>query len=81
MVETFYSTITEVPQLLEIINQHSQVERLRQTLRQHLLEMFSGQIDQAFIDKRKRVAQVHLKNRFISQMVYCRLSKFAKLHY
>lgn len=61
VVEAFYCTITEVPQLLEIINTHSSVDRLRNTLKQHLLEMFEGRIDDQFIEKRKRVALVHLR--------------------
>lgn len=58
---SFYDKVLGVPVLERIIREHSTVERLRQTLRNHLIEMFSGRIDQAFIDKRMRIAQIHEK--------------------
>lgn len=59
IVDSFYKSVTEVSSLKAIIQNHSTLERLRQTLKNHLLEMFSGVIDQQFIDKRLRIAQVH----------------------
>lgn len=59
LVTDFYSTIMEVEHLKGIISKHSTVDRLKQTLRVHIIEMFSGTIDQAFIDKRLKVAKVH----------------------
>ena len=58
---SFYDKVLGVPVLERIIREHSTVERLRQTLRNHLIEMFSGRIDQAFIDKIMRIAQIHEK--------------------
>lgn len=37
------------------------MERLKKTLSVHILEMFSGKINEEFIQKRMRIAQVHLK--------------------
>ncbi|MFD1267635.1 protoglobin domain-containing protein [Paenibacillus motobuensis] len=45
--------------LKEIIEQHSTIERLKQTLEGHLLEMFNGEIGQEFIIKRLAIAKVH----------------------
>lgn len=59
IVSSFYQSVTDVPQLKGIIDDHSTVERLRQTLRRHLLEMFDGTIDQSFVAKRLKIAQVH----------------------
>lgn len=61
IVDTFYDALTSIPQLKSIINQHSTVERLKKTLSVHILEMFSGKINEEFIQKRMRIAQVHLK--------------------
>lgn len=61
IVDTFYNTITAIPHLKKIIEDHSTVERLKKTLRIHILEMFSGKIDEEFIQKRMRIAQVHFK--------------------
>lgn len=59
LVETFYKTILEVPTLKEIIKEHSTVDRLRATLKTHLVEMFDGSINENYLEKRKRVARVH----------------------
>jgi heme-based aerotactic transducer len=59
IVESFYTTILRVPSLVKIIEDHSKVERLRKTLSVHLLELFSGQMDEAFIQKRLQIAAVH----------------------
>ncbi|MEK4253738.1 globin-coupled sensor protein [Ureibacillus sp. FSL K6-2830] len=61
IVDTFYDALSSIPQLKSIINQHSTVERLKKTLSVHILEMFSGKINEEFIQKRMRIAQVHLK--------------------
>lgn len=60
VVEAFYGTIDNVPQFQEIINQHSTSERLRQTLRHHIVEMLEGRIDNDYVEKRKRVAMMHV---------------------
>ncbi|MVP00263.1 globin-coupled sensor protein [Paenibacillus lutrae] len=59
IVETFYQSVLDVQSLKKIIEDQSTVERLRQTLREHLIEMFSGQVDADFIAKRLRIAEVH----------------------
>lgn len=60
VVEAFYGTIETVPQFRSIISQHSSTERLRQTLRHHIIEMMEGRIDEAFLEKRRRVSMVHV---------------------
>lgn len=60
VVEAFYGTIGNVPQFCDIINQHSTGERLRQTLRHHIVEMLEGRIDDSYIEKRKRVSLMHV---------------------
>ncbi|MDR6550893.1 protoglobin domain-containing protein [Paenibacillus qinlingensis] len=59
IVDGFYQTITGVESLQAIITSNSTVERLRQTLKSHLIEMFSGRIDEEYLQKRMRVADVH----------------------
>lgn len=59
IVDSFYSSVTSVPKLKHLIEQKSTVERLRLTLKNHVQEMFTGVIDEAFIAKRLRIAQVH----------------------
>lgn len=59
IASNFYASILSVPSLQHIIESHSTVERLKVTLRNHIVEMFSGSIDQEFIAKRLRIAHVH----------------------
>lgn len=61
VVAAFYQTIESVPDLREVIEKYSSSERLRQTLRLHIIEMFEGCIDDAFLEKRRRVAKMHVK--------------------
>jgi heme-based aerotactic transducer len=46
---------------MEIINDHSTIERLKGTLRRHISEMFAGVIDRKFIEQRKIIAHVHVR--------------------
>lgn len=59
---SFYEAILHVDSLKEIITSHTTVNRLRQTLSSHLIEMFDGRIDEAFVEKRMRIAMVHQKS-------------------
>ncbi|WP_155592514.1 globin-coupled sensor protein [Lysinibacillus cavernae] len=61
VVAAFYHAIESVPSLQAVIQTHSSSERLRQTLRHHIIEMFEGRIDEAFLEKRRRVAKMHVK--------------------
>ncbi|UUV24879.1 MULTISPECIES: globin-coupled sensor protein [Lysinibacillus] len=61
VVAAFYHAIESVPSLQKVIQSHSSSERLRQTLRHHIIEMFEGRIDEAFLEKRRRVAKMHVK--------------------
>ena len=46
---------------LSIINDNSSVERLKNTLRQHITEMFDGRIDKVYFEKRIKIAHIHVK--------------------
>jgi len=61
VVAAFYQTIESVPALREVIEKYSSSEKLRQTLRHHIIEMFEGRIDDAFLEKRRQVAKMHVK--------------------
>ncbi|GAB6935873.1 globin-coupled sensor protein [Calditerricola yamamurae] len=61
IVDRFYATILQEPVLRHIIHNHSTVDRLKQTMRRHIEELFAGNIDDAFVAKRVRIAQAHVK--------------------
>lgn len=60
IVNEFYKALQIEPKLLEIIDHHSTIERLKVTLKTHIYEMFSGIIDTEFLQKRERIARVHV---------------------
>ncbi|MER2191699.1 MAG: globin-coupled sensor protein [Solibacillus sp.] len=61
VVEAFYGAIGNAQTFQDIISEHSTSERLRQTLRHHVVEMLEGRIDEAYIEKRKDVSMMHVK--------------------
>ena len=61
IVDKFYKNLEFENSLLKIINDNSSIERLKTTLRQHIIEMFDGTIDDAYFQKRIRIAQIHVK--------------------
>ncbi|MFT8872601.1 MAG: globin-coupled sensor protein [Sporolactobacillus sp.] len=56
---SYYEAICAVPQLGEMIDHYSSVEKLRKTLATHLLDMFSGVLDEAYLERRYRVGNMH----------------------
>lgn len=61
LVENFYGNLQKEPALQRIIQDNSTFDRLKQTLSKHVGEMFDGVIDEAFVNKRQRIASVHAR--------------------
>ncbi|MBM7714218.1 heme-based aerotactic transducer [Bacillus thermophilus] len=61
IVIKFYNAVIKQPNLLAIIEEHSSVERLKKTLKRHIRELFNGNIDDEFIQKRIRIANAHVR--------------------
>jgi len=61
IADRFYKNLEKEPSLLKIINDNSSIEKLKKTLRQHIVEMFNGRIDASFIDKRIKIAHMHVR--------------------
>lgn len=61
IVDRFYSTIGMELSLMELIRSHSTLDRLKQTLTDHIAEMFSGVMDREYVEKRIRIAQRHFR--------------------
>ncbi|MFX3618195.1 MAG: protoglobin domain-containing protein [Sporolactobacillus sp.] len=55
----FYADIYEIKSLKKIIDTYSSVEKLSQTMAQHVLEFFDGVLDDAFLERRYRVGRMH----------------------
>ncbi len=60
IVDSFYRNLGMEASLIQIINDHSSVDRLKVTLKHHICEMFDGQIDETYFMKRRKIAQVHV---------------------
>ncbi|AUJ25385.1 globin-coupled sensor protein [Virgibacillus dokdonensis] len=60
IVERFYDNLATEPSLMQIINKHSSIEKLKQTLKRHICEMFDGVINPAYFEKRVRIANMHV---------------------
>ncbi|MGG4469499.1 globin-coupled sensor protein [Paenibacillus alvei] len=61
IVDRFYKNLENEPSLLGIIQDNSSIERLKKTLRTHIGEMFAGEINREFLEKRIRIAHIHVK--------------------
>lgn len=61
MVDEFYRTISLSDHLLNLIHDHSKIERLKVTLTKHLQDIFEGQINRKYIEDRNIIAIVHVK--------------------
>lgn len=61
IVSVFYDRVLAVPSLRRIIEERSEVGRLKQTLATYLISMFDGIIDEPSIQKRMQVARMHFK--------------------
>lgn len=61
IVDEFYNILAQDPKMTSIINEHSTFERLKVTLRRHISEMFGGVINEEFVEKRDRIARVHVR--------------------
>lgn len=61
IVNQFYDALYVEDYLIKIINENSSMDRLKITLRKHLIELFEGKIDRSYLEKRKRIAQVHVR--------------------
>ncbi|MFE8703014.1 protoglobin domain-containing protein [Cytobacillus sp. FJAT-54145] len=59
IVDAFYTRLQEMPNLLDIINHHSTIDKLKKTLTQYLLDMVSGDIGEKYVIRRKIIGNVH----------------------
>lgn len=59
IVEKFYQNLEKEPSLGDIIAKYSSVSKLSDTLRNHIGEMFDGVIDEQYLQKRYKIAEVH----------------------
>ncbi len=59
IVDAFYARISEIPNLTMIIQEHSTIHRLKQTLEKYILDMVSGDVGEKYVVRRKVIGSVH----------------------
>ncbi|WP_340005220.1 globin-coupled sensor protein [Paenibacillus sp. FSL K6-0276] len=59
ITDQFYNSVLGVNKLEAIILEHSSIERLKKTLREHIIEIFDGKVDDEYIAKRLKIANIH----------------------
>ncbi|MEW6581773.1 MAG: globin-coupled sensor protein [Actinomycetota bacterium] len=58
-VDRFYTRLMAVPELAELVQSHSTVERLKGTLRQYILDFATTTLGPEHVAGRRRIAKVH----------------------
>lgn len=61
IVNQFYKNLEHEESLMKIIQDNSSISRLKKTLTTHIIEMFDGHVDQSFVEKRNKIAYIHVK--------------------
>lgn len=59
IVDLFYATLSKTPHLMRIIELNSEIGKLKQTLKNYILDMVSGHIGKDYIIRRKVIGNVH----------------------
>ncbi|WLV24020.1 globin-coupled sensor protein [Aciduricibacillus chroicocephali] len=78
IIDDFYDNLNINPKLMQIIEEHSSIERLKKTLSRHVIEMFAGVMNEAFIEKRRVIAKIHVH---IGLMQKWYIASFEKISY
>lgn len=61
VVDRFYQQIGTQPELLQIIDRVSTMERLKETQRQYWMSLVDGVVDEPYIQNRIKIGQIHSK--------------------
>lgn len=59
IIDQFYENMLKEETLKQIIMKHSEVEKLKVTLRKYLEQFFRAELDEAYIKSRVKIGQVH----------------------
>lgn len=59
LVHVFYDELEKIDEMRDLIRQHSSSDRLKLTLSNHIMEMFEGKLNRAYIDRRLAIAKRH----------------------
>ncbi|WP_232697601.1 globin-coupled sensor protein [Brevibacillus daliensis] len=71
IVDQFYKNLVHEDSLIVMIETHSSIDRLKKTLRTHILQMFAGIIDDDFFKDRLRIAHAHVRIGLLPKWYLC----------
>jgi hypothetical protein len=57
----FYSQMGRSRDMMQVVHQHSSIERLSKTLSAYFVSLFDGKVDEAYVSERIRVGKVHYR--------------------
>ncbi|GAA0377288.1 heme-based aerotactic transducer [Bacillus horti] len=61
LMNHFYTTLSQNPDLTEIIKQHQSIKKLKEQQKQHVKEIFTGKFDDDFLEKGITIVQEHIQ--------------------
>jgi diguanylate cyclase len=59
IVQQFYAIQTRTPEIALVIGDRETLARLARAMRRYIMEMFSGEYDEDYVNKRLRIGKVH----------------------
>lgn len=61
IVDRFYEAVVANPRTKDVLESPAQIERLKVSLRQWLIRLFSGSYDEAYFEQRLRIGRAHVR--------------------
>ncbi|KOS66230.1 chemotaxis protein [Lysinibacillus contaminans] len=61
VAEVFYRNVLEIPSLRKIIEERTQIDRLKKTLGSYIIAMFDGIFNEETIERKRKLARMHFK--------------------
>ncbi len=71
IVDTFYQSIISVDSLKQMINHHSTLDRLKQTMGKYLDQFLQAEVNEAYVQTRVTVGQVHSRIHLTADHFIC----------
>lgn len=59
IAKIFYERVLDVPSLRQIIEERTQVDRLKRLISSYIIDMFDGEMNEAAIQKKMHLAKIH----------------------
>ena len=61
ILDSFYDRLQKIPQFNEVIQKHSNIERLKTVINEYFLGLFQDELNLEYVFRRRKIAQTHAK--------------------